>query len=283
MAEQHFRVRAYKRVTKTTPRPDAEAGPYSEPAAAADWAEMWLTDNGTPDESFVDLYFNGEPNIHTSIYLMSDPEDAGNTFGILNSTHAKWPMHYMEGDGMELAAGEEPFGRDTDEWLPGDSDDDETDDDADVLDLGGNDDDDDTDDQDEEEEDGEDAEDDDDPDEGGNSDQDSDEDDEEDQEDEAPRMTIFGKFKGPKGWRKRAETDPERDTNSFAIKFGVLDPDRRTSAQQERNSRVEIRFIERDTRRDAGELRIRIPDGVTLRDDGKWLVAEIPYTDPDDE
>lgn len=294
MAEQHFRVRAYKRVTKTTPRPDAEAGPYSEPAAAADWAEMWLTGNGTPDESFVDLYFNGEPNIHTSIYLMSDPEDAGNTFGILNSTHAKWPMHYMEGDGMELAAGEEPFGRDTDEWLPGDSDEDETDEDADVLDLGNDGgDDDDEDEGGDEEEDGsdEDGEDDftDEPEDEDEDDSDSDGEDSDkgdsdnDAKREVPRMTIFGKFKGPKGWRKRAETDPERDMNSFAIKFGVLDPDRRTSAQQERNSRVEIRFIERDSRRDAGELRIRIPDGVTMRDDGKWLVAEIPYTDNEEE
>ena len=63
------------------------------------------------------------------------------------------------------------------------------------------------------------------------------------------------------------------------MKFGVLDADRFSAASQERNSRVEIRFIERDSRRDAGELRIRIPDGVTMRDDGKWLVAEIPYVD----
>jgi AAA ATPase containing von Willebrand factor type A (vWA) domain len=278
MAEQYFRAKAYRRVSKTTPQPDAEAGPYTEPADAADWAEEWLMSNGTPDESFVDLYFNGEGNIHTSIYLLM--HDGEKTFGVLNSKHCRWPFYYMEGQGETFAPGMEPFGRDTDEWMPGDSDEDETSDDADSTDIEdfmeGN--------EKPSDKGGEDSEempeDDEDEDEGEIPDETGD--DEDDDDEEVPRMTIFGKFRGPKGWRKRAETDPERDMNVFSVKFGVLDPDRRTSAQQERNSRVEVRFIERNSRRDAGELRIRIPSGVQIKDDGKWLVAEIPYTDQED-
>lgn len=284
---QNFRAKAYKRVSKTTPRPDAEAGPYTEPAEAADWAEEWLLANGIPDESFVDLYFNGEENIHTSIYLLRKPIGEGQ-FGVLNSTHARWPIHYMEGDGFDFGPGEEPFGRDTDEWMPGDSDEDESGDDeepsdsksdkSDITDFmkggkpqGG---------KDKSEEMPEDEDESDENDDGDTGEPDEDGGDGDDEK-ELERMTIFGKFKGPKGWRKRAETDPERTQNVFAVKFGVLDSTRRTNAQQERDSRVEIRFIERDSRRDAGELRIRIPDGVTLRDDGRWLIAEIPYTDED--
>jgi hypothetical protein len=279
MAEQYFRAKAYRRVTKTTPRPDAEAGPYTEPAEAADWAEQWLTDSGTPDESFVDLYFNGESHIHTSIYLLM--ENGEKTFGVLNSTHARWPFFYMEGNGVTVLPGEEPFGRDTDDWLPGDSDEDEISDDAEEIDIGdiigGNDDDMPDDKCDDEPEEDDAAEDEDD------SDQDDSDDEKDDDQEEVPRMTIFGKFKGPKGWRKRAETDENRETNTFAVKFGVLDPERITTAMQERNSRVDIIFVERDSRRDAGLLRIKIPSGVTFRDNGKWLEAEIPYTDKQED
>lgn len=283
MPEQNFRAKAYRRVSKTTPRPDAEAGPYEEPASAADWAESWLIQNGIPEESFVDLYFNGEPHIHTSIYLQLRP-DGEKIYGVLNSSHARWPIEYAPGDGTTILPGSEPFGRDTDEWKPGDSEEDEISDDADSADIddimsgsGKDDDYDDVDDTGDNNGD-EDSE----PDESGDEDGEPDEDDEDgDDEKEVPRMTIFGKFKGPKGWRKRAEADPERDVNTFAVRFGVLDADRFSAASQERNSRVEIRFIERNSRRDAGELRIRIPDGVTMRDDGKWLVAEIPYKDED--
>jgi hypothetical protein len=287
MPEQYFRAKAYRRVSKTTPRPDAEAGPYTEPASAADWAEQWLLTNGTPDESFVDLYFNGEPNIHSSIYLLT--KNGQNGFGVLNSSHAKWPFEYMQGEGDVLMPGQEPFGRDTDEWLPGDSDEDETSDDADTMDLGadektsdkGGDD---SEEMPEDEEDNEDEIDEDlDESDAGETGETDDDGGESDDEKEVSRMTIFGKFRGPKGWRKRAETDPEREQNVFSVRFGVLNATGHTTASQERDSRVEIRFIERDARRDAGELRIRVPEGVSFRDYGKWLVAEIPYKDREND
>ena len=53
----------------------------------------WLIQNGIPEESFVDLYFNGEPHIHTSIYLQLRP-DGEKIYGVLNSSHARWPIEY---------------------------------------------------------------------------------------------------------------------------------------------------------------------------------------------
>ena len=98
-----------------------------------------------------------------------------------------------------------------------------------------------------------------------------------------PRLTIFAKMRGPKGWRKRAEIEDLNDRNVFGFKVGVLDPDGETPGTQEYNVRTEIQFIENDNDRTTGSLRIKLPDGITTDDfiqlKSGWLVVDVPYYD----
>jgi hypothetical protein len=244
-----------------------------------DWAEQWLLEHGTPEQSFVDLYLNGDKMIHTSIYYLRARKGGQEpVFGIANSSHARWPVDYVGADDDKIDPNSDIFGRNITDWQPGDSDEDEVDDDADVLDLG-KDREDQKDKDDEDEDDGEEEEEEDD-DEDDNEifdEPDDDNDDDGKEEKEMPRLTIFAKMRGPRGWRKRAETDTEREVNRFGLKIGVLDPDGISTARQERNAVVEIDFREYDSNRTHGELRLVVPDGVELERKGRYLVARIPY------
>jgi hypothetical protein len=119
---------------------------------------------------------------------------------------------------------------------------------------------------------------------------DEDENDEEDDEDESesetepemPRLTIFAKMRGPKGWRKRADAEELNTTNTFGLKIGVVNEEGETPGQQEKNVRAEIQFIEDEENRTSGILRIRAHDDLMFERRGKWLVAEIPYYDEDE-
>ena len=277
--EPNFRAKAYRDVRKTTPHANAEGGPWSEPVMGVDWAEQWLLEHGTPEQSFVDLYLNGDKMIHTSIYYLRARKGGQEpVFGIANSSHARWPVDYVGADDDKIDPNSDIFGRNITDWQPGDSDEDEVDDDADVLDLG-KDREDQKDKDDEDEDDGEEEEEEDD-DEDDNEifdEPDDDNDDDGKEEKEMPRLTIFAKMRGPRGWRKRAETDTEREVNRFGLKIGVLDPDGISTARQERNAVVEIDFREYDSNRTHGELRLVVPDGVELERKGRYLVARIPY------
>lgn len=281
MAEQNFQAKAYKNVGKTTPKPNAEAGPFEEPVLGVDWAEEWLLEHGTPEESFVDIYFNGEQGIHTSVYYLKARQGSQEPlFGLANSSHARWPIEYIGVDEGNIDPNSDIFGRDISDWQPGDSDTDEVDEDADILDLGKDrpekpdrkpkNEDDADDEDDEEEDDGDDEKEDDDA-------EDDADDEPDEEEDEMPRLTIFSKMRGPRGWRKRAETDKDREINRFSFKVGVLDETYDKPARQERNTLIEVRFQEMDSNRTHGELRILVPDGVEFNKSGRYLTARIPY------
>lgn len=112
---------------------------------------------------------------------------------------------------------------------------------------------------------------------------DSGEDDEGGEDEQPPmRLPIFAKMRGPKGWRKRADAEDLNERNVFGLKIGVVDPEGETPAQQEKNVRCEIQFIESDDRRTHGTLRIKLPDGITADDftrSGRWIEVGVPYTD----
>lgn len=301
MAEQQFRARAYKNIRKTTPNPDATGGPWPESVHGVEWAEAWLLENGKAHESFVDLYFNGESVIHTSVYYL----EAGwggvpPLFGIANSSKARWPVEYVYGEGVTMSGGEDEFGRILDEWMPGDSDEDETDNteptsgstpekkadteskgESDEFPVEENDEDEEEsepeEDQWEDEEDSEDENDEQD----GSSGKDSDDGDGE-EDSEMPRLMLFAKMRGPKGWRKRAETDHERSVNRFGLKIGVLDESAGTSARQERDNMIEVSFTEMDSNRFEGELKVKLPDGIEFHRRGNHFVAAIPYLGKDE-
>lgn len=260
---------------------------FAEAAEAADRAELELTRHGIGQESYCEIRFNGDSEPHTIIFLMDDEEPP--TLGIWNTASAMWPMYYADGSsGIMLE--DNPIGENSGEH--------KKDDDSDRMDLGGMDDEEadtesegdseefpDTDDEDEEgdedeeseedentEEGSDDESDDSDEDEGSDEDEEDGVDDEEgenetDQEEaEMPRLNIFGKMRGPKGWRKRAEAEDLNERNVFGLKIGILDPEAEKPGQQERNVVAHVEFIESDTTRDHGILKLRLPDGVTLED-----------------
>lgn len=121
---------------------------------------------------------------------------------------------------------------------------------------------------------------------GENEDEEDESDDEE--ETEMPRLNIFAKMRGPKGWRKRADAEELLDRNVFAMKVGVLDDDEElTPAQREKNVRAHVEFIESDADRKSGTLRIKLPRGMTLDDftqtKSGWITAAVPYYDPEED
>lgn len=119
----------------------------------------------------------------------------------------------------------------------------------------------------------------------GDSEPDLDNDEEEEEEFEMPRLRIFAKFRGPLGWRKRAEAEELETTNRFALKLGVLDPEAEKTAQQERETFLEMVFIESDESRTAGELRLKLPEGIEWSEPTKagWISATIPYPREDED
>lgn len=108
--------------------------------------------------------------------------------------------------------------------------------------------------------------------------EDGSEDDSEDEEEvEMPRLGIFAKFRGPLGWRKRAEAEDLNSSNKFVLKLGVLDPEAEKAAKQESEVFATVEFIESDEDRANGLLRLKLPEGVEFTQKGKWLQATIPY------
>jgi hypothetical protein len=304
MAEDNFTVWF---ASKKNDTPEKRGGKYAEPAEAADRAEAVLTSFGYPEESRCEIRFNGDAEPHTVIFLL-DREGGVPTFGIWNTASAMWPIFYADDGGGQMLDGD-PFNEGSED----DDDENESDgfgdkdDDSKLMDLGGGMDDDDEDESEDDDEDEESPEDendeegeDDSPDpesedengdetEEGDEELEADGDDEEDgenetdqEETEMPRLKIFAKMRGPKGWRKRAEAEELNERNVFGLKVGVLDPQEdMTSAQQERNVVAHVEFIEHDTTRDHGVLKLRLPEGVSLADFTQTkagvISVDVPY------
>jgi hypothetical protein len=285
------------------------AGGFSEPAEAADHIEEWMPKLGIVGQTYCELRFNGDKSPHTVICYLNE-----NEFGIWNTEVAKWPIFYAPGgEGLMLDGFPFDEAEDGNAWKQEDESDkkqesdegnmnldeiesadeeDETDveeDDSaeqeedsgeDAEDDPGDDGSDDVEDFTEDEDEGEDSEDD-------GEDLESDEDDSDNESDsdleeeeiEMPRLKIFAKMRGPLGWRKRAEAEDLQERNVFAMKIGVLDEEAEKPGQQEREVFAHIEFVEFDEDREAGILRIKIPEGVEFSERTKsgWITAAIPY------
>lgn len=278
--------------------------PFSEPAEAADAAEMVLQQRGVPGQSYCELRFNGDEMPHTVICYLED-----STFGIWNTDAVKWPIFYAP-EGHNSMLGEFPFnpaedgsawnredegkseksdegdmkldeikdsGEDEDDSDEGTEDDEiQEDDDPQDSDSG------DSGDEDDEDEETEDDSDEGEDDQGETGESDSEDGDGEDEK-ERPRLKIFAKFRTPKGWRKRAETEELQERNTFAFKIGILDEDAEKTGQQEREVFAEVQFIEDDADRVAGTLRMKLPAGIEFSEPTKsgWITARIPYRQED--
>jgi len=287
MAENAFRVDYIERLgdrrslTRT----------YTEPAEALDRAEASLQ-YGIPNESYCEIFFNGETEPHYRLFLL--PPDHGQiTFGLFMTKAAKWDVSYPQGYGVNLEIpppwfqtqqqeGQSPEGEQKQDEKPeGEDGKHEKDDDADTMDMGGEDDED-TEDE-EDDDDGDFNADDEDEDESGTEGDGESDSEGEGDEDELPRLTFFSKMRGPKGWRKRAESNSERDYNRFEFKVGVLDPDdSQRDSRRERDVRVRVQFTEHDLQRDRAELRILVPEGAEWEMKGRWMVTEIPLVEDDE-
>lgn len=285
--------------------PRKVAGPFQEPAEAADIAEEALKKMGLPGQSYAELRFNGDPEPHTIIFMLER-----DLFGVWNTESVKWPIFYPEGNpyGAMLEGWPEGF---EDEGTPEDENSDgfgDTDEDSKLMDLSN----DGTDEEDEnadEEEDDDELEEDEEEDEADDSDEldddeveseddDADEETEgengeveddaetEEEETELPRLKLFAKMRGPLGWRKRADLEELSDRNMFSMKVGVLDPDEDISpAKREKNVLVQVDFIESDDDHANATLRMRLPKGVKLEDfkqgGGDWIVVNVPLPHED--
>lgn len=280
--DEFFRARVYLRREDTEPYMVSE--PFLEPVEAVDVAEGIMRARGIVDQSYAALVFNGDEEIHAMLFYLKD-----GIVGILNTERARWPVFMLGESDAGTVLSDSPWEVAGGNATVEDSSNKEKDDDAEVMKIEEHEDepedeedddwDDEGDDEDEIEPDvteDEDAEDDTEPEEGDEGDEDSEEGEE---EAEMPRLKIFGKFRGPKGWRKRAETDHEKDMNFMGVTFGVLDEDAAKPAAQEKDKRVVVEFREFDLARKRGELRIKVPAGVEFHRKGKWLHAEIPYYD----
>ena len=295
-------------------------GGYDEPAEAADIAETELIHRGIGGESYAEIRFNGDSEPHSIIFLMDDgnPPTFGiwNTasamwpifypespYGIMlegnplpsddkkKSDEGNMRLDEIEDDeddeGEDDADTESP---DESEDYPDDEEDENTDeeDEAEEDDpLEPDDDENDSEDSDDDEEDEgeneapEESEDDDSEDELDDADAEEDGDGDDEKETEMPRLNIFGKMRGPKGWRKRAEAEELNERNVFGLKIGILDPEAEKPGQQERNVVAHVEFIESDTTRDHGVLKLRLPNSVTLDDFTQTkngvITVNVPY------
>lgn len=217
---------------------------FKEPVEAVEWAELWLRTNGEPNQSYCEIVFNGAEEIHAVLYYILDDDgfEKHPAFGLQNTKLARWPVNYADDeDGRAVMLPEDwqhPEHKMEDE-------DNEIEDE----------------DESEDEDDDEPEEDDSKPEpleavrdnDFGNS--------EDEEEDEPVRLTWFGKFKGPKGWRKRAETDPESARQVMSVVFGVLDTEAAKAGEQESDRRIVVEFIE-----PAMILSLTLPEGVTPDD-----------------
>lgn len=286
--------------------PRKQSGTYNEPAEAADEAEKFLSRWGLAGESFAEIRFNGDSEPHSVIFLIDNSRPP--TFGIWNTPSAMWPIFYpespygvmLEGNPFkgddEDNGGEHKKDEDSDKMkLDGmdDEEDDGEDDEIDEEDYDEEDGDDEESPEDENEEEDEDDEFDDEGEEEGSDegeegddeleddDAEEDSDDENEKEAEMPRLNIFGKMRGPKGWRKRADAEELNDRNVFGLKIGILDPEADKPGQQERNVLAHVEFIESDTTRDHGILKLRLPEGVSLDDFTQTkagvITVKVPY------
>lgn len=242
---------------------------FKESFQAVDWIEERVISEGIPGDSYGKVTFGTESKPHHFVYFMEDE-----TIGIQNTKVAKWPVIVEDENGSS----DHPQTNIPPEFDPQDfgapnpfSESDTGADEADEADEEDEEDvsDDETSlpDQTEEDDDGNDDEtmDNENADAEAESETDEDADDDEDnpsEDSEKEIPVIFAKMRGPKSWRKRAETDPEKPVNLFKFVIGVLrQDDTLTTAKQEADRQVTVEFRQKG---DEGKLKIIIPSYAEL-------------------
>ena len=303
MTEKNFTARAFW--SKATSKPVERVG-FREAFLAVEWGESWLSRVGVPDESYVEVRFNGEDEIHSFVRI----DDEGD-LELWNSKTAQWPV-LIVGDGADgtimmtdeeaervlsdieqektgthekHAESGDTFQDEAEDEQQAKSDDGEDEDPESDSDSSGDEEDEDTADEDEEAEDGSDeATDGAGADSEGGDEGEGETDGSGDDEREAPRVKVFGKFKGPKGWRKRADSDPERYRNRFQFVIGQLDEEAETTRQQERTRLVRVEFTEQEDNPNEGLLVIHFREELEIEPGQfrQWIDIPIPFVRDDD-
>ena len=260
-------------------------GRYMEPVEAIEAAEAFLQAYGEAHKSHAEVRFNGDREPHYLLFHLGP----GRT-GLFNTDACRWPVFNIEGTASR---------RDQLAEIPWDISDSErkvesegakekrdvekaekrkTDEDAKTLrldaerDEGDKEDSEDADSpeyQDSEEPEGDDGTadaDEDSPDTGGSEDRD----DGEGGGDEPMRLKFYAKMRGPKGWRKRADSDPEREVNSFTWRVGTVEDDR------EGKYIARAVFRETDDERTTAKLTVNYPEWATVVEKNGRIEITIP-------
>lgn len=252
---------------ESVPEPIQVMGAWDEPIEAIEAAEAFLSAYGTPGRAHAEIRFNGDPTAHTLLFLLTKDH-----IGIFNTEAVRWPVFYIQGMSQfqdmlyepqwEVDYGQKEFQEQAEERETSQAEEQGSS-------MG------------EDQAPGENSS----PGTGQAQHEDSEESDEEDDdqaEDEIPpepgdrgeddpepmRLKFFAKMRGPKGWRKRAESDPERDRNTFVWRVGLLNED----GSEVLGPLLNIIFIERDTDRNTATLKITVPPDATMVEDGDFIL-----------
>lgn len=221
--EKRFRVRvAPSQHAKSYALP----GEWGEPVEAVFAAEDKLNVLQF-EKSHAAIYFNGDSEPHYLLFWLGE-----NRVGLFNTDACRWPIYIPENSSdfknqltdVPWDIEQPPPGDDAQDDTPGT--DKKSDDDADSF---------------------------------GVSDSEDNEDDA-DTEDEPMRLKFFTKMRGPKGWRKRAESNLDRDRNTFVWRVGVLD----WKGNEERTV-AHATFTERDKDRRKATLMLTLPEGSEIK------------------
>jgi hypothetical protein len=267
----NFRFRVYRALGMPLAY---ERGNFKEPVEAIEAAEDWLLRNGKPGYAYAEIVFNGDNEIH----MLMKRTDGNFLYELWNAPVAKWPVMLVDEAGggsmmadhagtnlhgaikdkqaREKAKAEEGTKKQNQESDANDFQEHEKSENGGAEAEAGKDD---------EAESGESG-----TGESGNEGN--------GETEEVPRVQLFGKFKGPKGWRKRAESDKDRTVNRFQFVIGRLNPVMRTTYHQERNKLVTVTFTESDDDREYGELKLRFNEEVEITPGywGRALAVRVP-------
>jgi len=87
------------------------------------------------------------------------------------------------------------------------------------------------------------------------------------------RLTFFSRLRGPRGWRKKAETNPETEFQTFVWRVGIQDEEGREA----RKPLVNAVFRETDENRTTARLTLSLPpDAFIVSSDTGRMIFEIP-------
>jgi len=229
-------------------------GSYAEPVEAVEAAEAYMREYGMDGQSHAEIRFNGEKAPHYLVFRIT-PE----RYGLYNTDACKWPIFFIEGtDAFRDQLTEIPWevpddgtknSQESEKEDYGPTQEDEKQDRP--AEDGGS-------------EDGE---------EDGDGGEEESDDDEGSDEGQPMRLTFFSRLRGPRGWRKKAETNPETEFQTFVWRVGIQDEEGREA----RKPLVNAVFRETDENRTAARLTLSLPpDAFIVSSDTGRMIFEIP-------